>query len=177
MANGGGQPIARYYYDPFGRRLWKILEAGAEGHSGTAGPETVYLAYSDEGYAAEFRTSGTPSTAPNQGPTNFTMVWIHAPDGAWSTHPIAIRIQQAWRYPQANHIATAQQVIDGAGATTTAIRMNAFGETSSQGQSIPNRFPGQHHDPETALTYNYFRTYDSRSGRYTQTDPIGLGNL
>ncbi|MBI3231236.1 MAG: hypothetical protein HYZ45_14055, partial [Burkholderiales bacterium] len=36
------------------------------------------------------------------------------------------------------------------------------------------RLPGQTYDAETGLNYNYFRTYDSASGRYTQSDPIGL---
>jgi RHS repeat-associated protein len=174
VANGGGQLIARYYHDPFGRRLWKTLEAGAEGHSGGAGPETVYLAYSDEGYAAEFRLPGTPATAPTQGPTAFTTVWIYAPDGLWSTDPIAIRTPQGWRYPQANHLATAQRVIDGAGATVTTLRMSAFGETRVQGEPLANRFPGQLHDAETGLHYNYHRLYAPLSGRYTQADRIGI---
>ena len=37
------------------------------------------------------------------------------------------------------------------------------------------RFPGQYYQVETGLNYNYFRDYDPQSGRYIESDPIGLG--
>jgi RHS repeat-associated protein len=39
---------------------------------------------------------------------------------------------------------------------------------------FPLRFPGQYADKETNLYYNYFRDYDPITGRYDESDPIGL---
>ena len=35
--------------------------------------------------------------------------------------------------------------------------------------------PGQYYQAETGLNYNYFRDYDPQTGRYIESDPIGLG--
>jgi RHS repeat-associated protein len=36
------------------------------------------------------------------------------------------------------------------------------------------RFPGQYYLPETGLHYNHFRDYDPQTGRYIESDPVGL---
>jgi RHS repeat-associated protein len=36
------------------------------------------------------------------------------------------------------------------------------------------RFPGQRYDAATGLNYNYFRDYEAGTGRYAESDPIGL---
>ena len=48
------------------------------------------------------------------------------------------------------------------------------GATSTPEVTFNLRYPGQYFDKETKLHYNYYRSYDSRTGRYTQGDPIGL---
>lgn len=40
--------------------------------------------------------------------------------------------------------------------------------------TFPLRFPGQYYDGETGLHYNYFRNYDPGTGRYIESDPMGL---
>jgi len=36
------------------------------------------------------------------------------------------------------------------------------------------RFPGQYYDAETGLNQNYLRDYDPLTGRYVESDPVGL---
>lgn len=40
--------------------------------------------------------------------------------------------------------------------------------------TLNQRFPGQYYDKETNTHYNYFRDYDPSTGRYVQSDPVGL---
>ncbi len=51
-------------------------------------------------------------------------------------------------------------------------------EEDPDGDGVPFtlnlRFPGQCFDKETNTSYNYFRDYDPQTGRYIQSDPIGL---
>jgi RHS repeat-associated protein len=52
---------------------------------------------------------------------------------------------------------------------------DAFGDQSMQGPgAFYLRFPGQYFDVETGLNFNNERNYDPTTGRYLQSDPMGL---
>ncbi len=53
---------------------------------------------------------------------------------------------------------------------------NPIGDVDGDGVvvDIPLRFPGQIFEAYSNLNYNYFRDYDPSTGRYVQSDPIGL---
>jgi RHS repeat-associated protein len=62
----------------------------------------------------------------------------------------------------------------GAKRFTSPATNPSTGRTHLEAVTFNLRYPGQVVDGETGLSYNYFRSYDSRTGRYTQGDPIGL---
>ena len=70
-----------------------------------------------------------------------------------------------------------QQAINSAGEQSWKITSDAFGnsELDVNNQITMNlRFLGQYYYEETGLSYNYFRDYDAKTGRYIQNDPIVL---
>jgi RHS repeat-associated protein len=71
-----------------------------------------------------------------------------------------------------------QKMLNSSGAVSWQRVAGIFGDTVSQPfgstSANPVRFPGQWYDANTGLHYNYFRDYDPMTGRYLETDPIGL---
>lgn len=55
---------------------------------------------------------------------------------------------------------------------TTAANSDPDGDATHFAFNL--RFPGQYYDQEMGLHYNYFRDYEPSSGRYVQSDPVGL---
>jgi RHS repeat-associated protein len=88
-------------------------------------------------------------------------------------------------YLQPDHLGSPRVVIEATRNVpvwTWDLKGEAFGGTAPQqapdGDGIPFvldiRFPGQRYDAASMLNYNYFRDYDASTGRYSESDPIGL---
>ena len=75
-----------------------------------------------------------------------------------------------------DHLGTPQVLTNEAGTIVWQANYHPFGETDILVNTVENniRFPGQYFDAETGLHYNYFRDYNPDTGRYVESDPIGL---
>jgi RHS repeat-associated protein len=155
-----------YVYNARGEQVRKHV-------SGTS----TYALYDDGGrWVGEYDDSGAPSQQ---------VVWLGA-------LPIAVLEgsggTQKLYYVEADALGTPRVVVDPTrGSTGTPVWRwelagNSFGSAppnqDPDGDTVPfvfnMRFPGQRYDSVSGLNQNYFRDYDASTGRYVQSDPIGL---
>lgn len=109
---------------------------------------------------------------------NNNAVTTSAPIAVTVTAPVAAT--QVF-YVYSDQVDTAQEITNAVGVKVWQADPEPFGANApndnpaGQGTFAYNpRFPGQYFDRETGLHYNYHRDYDPQTGRYIQSDPIGL---
>ncbi|WP_249255885.1 RHS repeat-associated core domain-containing protein, partial [Xanthomonas graminis] len=99
--------------------------------------------------------------------------------------PVGVLAGTALNYVQPDHLGTPRTVIDPVRDVAIwkwDIKGEAFGNTPPDQDAdrdgtafvFGTRFPGQRYDSATGLNQNYFRDYDTSTGRYGQSDPIGM---
>lgn len=144
-----------------------------------SGSPTLSL-YDDAGYwMGDYKGGSGGSILPIQ-----QMIWLEGlPVGVMvgATPGVAAKLH----YIEADALGTPRVIIDPV-RDVAVWRWELSGEVF--GDSAPNqdpdgdatpfvfdlRFPGQRYDSVTGLSYNYFRDYDPGTGRYVQSDLIGL---
>ncbi|MDH5834234.1 RHS repeat-associated core domain-containing protein [Luteimonas kalidii] len=133
-------------------------------------PLQSYFVYDENGrWLGEYDLNGAPKQQ---------IVWLdHLPVGLITGAGI--------QYIEADHLGTPRAVIDPVRDVATwkwEETGEVFGDTppnqDPDGDGTPlvfdMRFPGQRYDAASGLNYNYFRDYESGTGRYAESDPIGL---
>ncbi|GFM77208.1 sugar-binding protein [Pseudomonas cichorii] len=85
-------------------------------------------------------------------------------------------------YLHSDHLNTPRLATDSTQALLWRWNSDAYGvgapeeDVDGDGKAtiVALRFPGQIYDAQTQLNYNYYRDYNPDTGRYVQSDPIGL---
>ncbi|WP_291773904.1 RHS repeat-associated core domain-containing protein [Luteibacter sp.] len=145
----GGQAVATYIYDAFGERISKTINE----------VNTRFVYGDNSELIAEY------------GSTSLEYIWM-------GTIPVAVHSTNLVSYIHADALDSPRAITDGnATLWRWVFNSNPFGETSpvsTSGYKFNLRFPGQYFDVESGLADNLNRTYDPTSGRFVQSDPLGL---
>ena len=147
----------------------EVFHGGTDLNStGTTSPYTYDWTNVGAGsYSLTAKATDNLGIATTSTPANIT-VTAGAPAGLYFIHPDHLNTpraiyndqqQLAWRWDQAEPF----------GNSPPDENPNGLGSFD-----LPLRLPGQYYDRETALHYNTRRDYDPSTGRYVESDPIGL---
>jgi RHS repeat-associated protein len=161
VAQRNGQTVGTYTYNALGQRIGKVATF----------PQAVTERYAYDEVSQLIGEYGT---------TNRDYVWLgdipvavidNTTNGSVTTSTV--------NYVIADQLGTPRAVSDGTGTVIWqwVYQGNSLGEqqpTSATGYALDLRYPGQYYDAESGTNYNYFRTYEPATGRYLQSDPIGL---
>jgi RHS repeat-associated protein len=154
-----GNTIANYQYNGEGQRVWRTITEPSAGQAATVYDPTGTGNLYGEYFAANYRE------------------YVYLDGIVVASATDAGEAAPGINYLYADHLGTLRAVVSTSGTTsyTWAWLNNAFGEQPQGGTTaFYTRFPGQYYDEESGLFFNNNRFYDSTTGRYVQSDPIGL---
>jgi len=138
-----------YQYNALGQRVEK-----------TVGGVTTLFVYDEVGHLlGEYTPAGTLVAE---------HIWLN-------NRPIGVITPSGLYYVQTDQLDTPRDITNASKKVVWQWRADPFGNGAPTGSLTYNlRFPGQYYDAETGHNYNYFRDYDPTTGRYIESDPMGL---
>ncbi len=147
---------AAYTYDAFGRRSSKTL-----------GGVTTFFIYDTQGkLIQELDGSGKPVKE---------HIYLDEEQVA-AVSRIGSSTAMQTLFVHNDHLATPIMMTNSSREVVWEIETAPFGETYAlyDAENLNKRFPGQYFDRESGLNYNHHRYYNPYTGRYMESDPIGL---
>jgi RHS repeat-associated protein len=175
VAINGNQ--STYSHDNAGQRVRKFTSVGGTGNPAS----TVIFDYDLSGHLlGEYDQNGNPIRE---------YVWlddqpvaVFTPDPAAGTNSnTASTAAPLVYFIYADHLNTPRAVVDTQNNLRWSWMDEPFGTTPANSNPLGMgsfvmslRFPGQYYDPESGMHYNANRDYIPATGRYAQSDPIGL---
>jgi RHS repeat-associated protein len=153
-AQYGVTALGTYSYNAFEQRVAKTTASG-----------TTQLIYDRAGHLLE--------QANGAGAVRFEYIWLDDLPVAMVDNTGA---SPTIYYIHTDHLGRPQKITDGSATIVSNIAFDPFGNlTSATGSPFSHlMFPGQYLDDETELFQNWHRDYDPTTGRYVESDPIGL---
>ncbi|MDB6063389.1 MAG: Repeat family protein [Verrucomicrobiaceae bacterium] len=170
-----GQLTAQYHYNANGLRDRKTLVNATQTQTKLQ-TKTQITQFT---YAPDTRLLSAGSTTQT---THY--IWLGGAPIAQIKKPVhQQQTQTTITYLHTDHLLTPRIATNEQQKVVWRWQSDAFGEALADSDpdkdgkhtNIQLRFPGQYADEESGLYYNVFRYYDPKLGRYTQSDPIGLG--
>lgn len=157
---GGG--TTGYRYNSSGQRITKTLESG----------EQIHFVYGLSGeLLGEYTNSGQRIRE-----------YLYRQSAGLPQLVAQIEADGSITYLHTDHLGTPRYATNNSKALVWSWLSDGFGSTlpnedvDGDGNltTVNIRFAGQYFDSESGLHYNYFRDYNPATGRYVQSDPIGL---
>ncbi|UYK67864.1 hypothetical protein NG831_06800 [Xanthomonas sacchari] len=153
-----GATVANYAYNGRGEQVRRV------------GKTNVYTLYDESGHwMGDYDANGAVVQQ---------AIWL-------DDLPVGVLAKTTLRYVQPDHLGTPRAVIDPVRDVAIwrwDLKGEAFGATAPDQDPDKDgtafvfdmRFPGQRYDALSGLNQNYFRDYEPGTGRYVQSDPIGI---
>ena len=155
-----GAAVMNYRYNGRGEQVRRYL-----------GTTNTYTLYDEAGHwLGDYDTNGAPKQQ---------AIWL-------DDLPVGLLANGGQlHYIEPDHLGSPRVVVDAArdvAVWSWSLKGEAFGNTAPNqdpdgdgtAMVFDMRFPGQRFDAASGFNQNYFRDYDAATGRYGQSDPIGL---